>query len=636
MRSITAKAICTILATAMVFVLIYFVVGVMPNIDLFHPGNGTVPSSDPSTVPATSTTTPTVPPTTLPPHQHSFSESWYADESAHWNECSCGEKDNLAGHLDENYDEACDSCNVFMLHEHDFSTEWSCDASQHWNECPCGEQINIANHVDQQIDEICDICLGEFTHEHSFSETWMFSDTEHWHLCRCGKQADTAAHIDEDFNEECDVCTGYVQHLHSFDSDWECNEYEHWQTCACGEQGNLDDHITEDFDDYCDVCGGDFQHTHQFGEEWDTDETNHWHTCPCLTQSDLAPHSDVDFDEACDGCGMYMPHTHNFSTTWEFDENNHWYGCACGTTDRFGAHSDAEGDGICDVCAYVIFNLQPPTLPTLNGKHSFIYECDTNSYLYKSFDSFSATVYPASITKLFTCCIAMKYLSLDEQVLLGEEQAMRKSDASWVGLYQGQTVSVDALLHATLMCSGADATYALAAAAGRKILDDPNATAQAAVDAFMAEMNRQAKLFGMGDTNFVNPDGYHDANHKVSLNAFIIIAQCVMNNPDLMAICGKYTTTIQYIGASGQALSMLLTNSNKLMKPGSDYYIPESIGLKTGYTSKAGNCFLGLFYHEGKYVIICVLGCDSEDNRWSDMNALWNYYLEYCAYRTLT
>ena len=48
---------------------------------------------------------------------HSYGSEWKSDESAHWNECECGDKSNVASHQDENKDGKCDVCEYQMSAE---------------------------------------------------------------------------------------------------------------------------------------------------------------------------------------------------------------------------------------------------------------------------------------------------------------------------------------------------------------------------------------------------------------------------------------------------------------------------------------------------------------------------------------
>ena len=44
-------------------------------------------------------------------HTHNFSEEWKNNETEHWHECACGEKDGVAGHVyDDDNDDTCNVC----------------------------------------------------------------------------------------------------------------------------------------------------------------------------------------------------------------------------------------------------------------------------------------------------------------------------------------------------------------------------------------------------------------------------------------------------------------------------------------------------------------------------------------------
>ncbi len=640
MRSITTKAICTILLTAMVLGLAYFAITAPQNAGIFHPTTGDVTTT--ATTPTTPTV-PTVPTTTV--HNHLYIPGYHSNSDFHWTQCVCGEKSNPIVHTDSNHDGACDDCGhaVELPHQHSFSQVWQTNETNHWRVCQCGQATDIALHADTDLNGKCDTCDADVPlppHRHSFGEAWQSDEENHWQQCDCGETANTAAHADEDVNGACDTC-GYAMelpHEHSFGEAWQSDEENHWQQCECGKTASTAAHADEDVNGACDTCGYamEIPHQHSFGEAWLSDEENHWQQCDCGEIANTAPHADEDVNGKCDVCNADIPlppHQHSFDTAWKFDEANHWQRCDCGETTNTAAHVDANRNGKCDVCSFAVAVPDPPALPTLNGQHAFIFDCDKNAYLYRCEETHNTPIYPASITKLFTCYVALQYLKdINEEILLGDEQTLYPADASRAFFEAGETISVNVLLHGALMPSGSDATYALAAAAGKKILNDPNATGKDAVAAFMTEMNSWAQKLGMGNTHFVTPDGYHDDQHYVSFHAFITIARCAMGNPHILSICGKAQETVTYKNTSGVTIKHILNNSNKLLSSSNSCYIAEAVGLKTGTTDEAGCCFLGVFIHNGKAVIIGIFGCSTDANRWKDVQALWEYYLELNAW----
>ena len=396
----------------------------------------------------------------------------------------------------------------------------------------------------------------------------------------------------------------------------------HWHSCLCGEQSEIAAHTDVNGDQRCDTCETAVAaslHQHNFSTDWSNDDVNHWHSCLCGEQAELAAHTDLGGDQFCDTCEVAVAaslHQHHYGDLWQSNSAEHWQICLCGQESTPAAHMDLDSNSFCDACAHVL----------ISANSAFVYDCTQESYLFQNQPT-DLAVYPASITKLFTAYVALQYLDPADVIVLGQELTLCKSDALKAGFVIGDQVSVDILLHGLLMKSGGDCAYGLAAAAGRKILNDEAADANSAVAAFLEEMNQQAQSLEMGDTNFLNPDGYDEENHIVSFHAFVTIAKCAMENSTIMEICGKKTVTMYYTSVSGSNNYMYYTNTNVLLDSGSTFYIPECIGLKTGSTDTAGLCFLGVFLHEGEYVIIGVFGCASPEQRWQDMYTLWNYYL---------
>ena len=105
---------------------------------------------------------------TIPVHEHSIhDETWKYNDTEHWQECSCGEKLNVANHAygewsvtkpateTEEGSKArdCTVCDYvqtetipMLKHEHSYG-DWQKDKTQHWQECSCGEKLNVATHT---------------------------------------------------------------------------------------------------------------------------------------------------------------------------------------------------------------------------------------------------------------------------------------------------------------------------------------------------------------------------------------------------------------------------------------------------------------------------------------------------------
>ncbi len=270
---------------------------------------------------------------------------------------------------------------------------------------------------------------------------------------------------------------------------------------------------------------------------------------------------------------------------------------------------------------------EPTTLPTptwmtfpkdraLKAQQYFVYDCDADQFLEKSG---SGKIYPASVTKLFTAYIATQYLDLQKNLTAGDVLDLVAWDSSVANLQKGDVLTTERAVEAMLLPSGNDAAYVLAVETGKVILDNPDASIDAALDAFMKEMNSKAKKMGMTSTHFMNPDGIHDDNHYTSIEDLVILGKMALHNPVILK-----NTKISLDTVTLNSGEKTWHNTNALIDPQSPYYCPYAVGLKTGQTASAGSCLLSAFQLNGRTLLIGVFGCPEEKDRFEDSLQLFN------------
>ena len=71
-------------------------------------------------------------------------------------------------------------------------------------------------------------------------------------------------------------------------------------------------------------------------------------------------------------------------------------------------------------------------------------------------------MYPASITKVMTSLIAIKYGNLEDQVTVTEDAVISESGATLCGIKPGDTLTLEQLLYGLMLPSGNDAGAAIA------------------------------------------------------------------------------------------------------------------------------------------------------------------------------
>lgn len=259
--------------------------------------------------------------------------------------------------------------------------------------------------------------------------------------------------------------------------------------------------------------------------------------------------------------------------------------------------------------------------PYITASEAFVYDWGSGELLYQE-GGMDDTIYPASITKLFTAYVALQYLSEDTVVTCGEELWYVDPDSSLAEICYGNRLTVDMLVEGMLLPSGNDAAYALAAAAGRVIAGDPELHPESAVDVFVEEMNFQAAANGMSGTHFSAPDGIHWDDHYTTMRDLITVAKLALSEPSILNYSQRSYDEVYY--ESGEYAYWV--NTNKIINPDSYYYHPNCVGLKTGHTSYAGYCLLSAFWIDGRYVIVGVFGCPEYDSRFDDTLTLIDYY----------
>lgn len=264
-------------------------------------------------------------------------------------------------------------------------------------------------------------------------------------------------------------------------------------------------------------------------------------------------------------------------------------------------------------------NLELETLMAgMDGAHIFVYDLKGGQMLCSTTET-SDRMYPASITKLYTAWLALRYLDPETVVTAGEELALVQPGSSLAYISKNCRLRVDMLVEAMLLPSGNDAAYVLAAAAGRVIADDPTLPGDLAVQSFVSEMNREALRLGMVDSHFTNPDGYHAGGHYSCPADIALIGALALEEPIIAKYAGMEADAVVF--ESGEKITWY--NTNRLVNPTAEQYIPEALGLKTGHTTEAGYCLLAAFDDGENRILVGIFGAEKNYPRYENAAALW-------------
>ena len=210
----------------------------------------------------------------------------------------------------------------------------------------------------------------------------------------------------------------------------------------------------------------------------------------------------------------------------------------------------------------------------------------------------------ASITKVMTLCLVFEAidsgrLSLDQTLTASAHAASMGGSDIW--LEEGEAMSVDDLIKATVIMSANDAAVVLAEAVS------------GSEEAFVAQMNEKAQQLGMNDTVFKNCNGLDEEGHVTSAYDVALMSRELIRHEKIF----DYTQTwIDYVRDGATQL----VNTNRLIRS-----YPGITGLKTGTTSQAGSCITATAERDSLSLVSVILGADSTENRFKDAAALLDY-----------
>ena len=241
------------------------------------------------------------------------------------------------------------------------------------------------------------------------------------------------------------------------------------------------------------------------------------------------------------------------------------------------------------------------------GKSALLMDAATGRILYEQ--NAHEKLSPASVTKVMTLLLIMEAIDSGKigwnDAVTASESAAAKG-GSQIFLKAGETMTVTDLVKSIAVSSANDAACAMA---------EHIAGSEAA---FVSQMNDRAAQLGMADTHFVNCTGLDDsadaASHLTSAHDIAVMSRELMtNHPDITKFTTIWMDTVRN-GTFG------LANTNKLIR-----FYPGAIGLKTGYTSKAGFCLSACAQRDGLMLIAVVLGADSSQDRFAACKGLLDY-----------
>ncbi|MFO1250707.1 MAG: D-alanyl-D-alanine carboxypeptidase family protein [Inhella sp.] len=251
---------------------------------------------------------------------------------------------------------------------------------------------------------------------------------------------------------------------------------------------------------------------------------------------------------------------------------------------------------------------QAPQPPEVAARQYLLLDVSSNQILAERDADTQAE--PASLTKLMTAYLVFnalkeKRLTLQQELPVSQRAwAERKGDPSLMFIDTTMRPKVDELLHGMIVQSGNDASVALAEGVS------------GTVEQFVELMNRQAKAWGLKNTQFKNVTGMSEPGHYSSARDLsVIAAHLILDHAEYYGYYKVREYTYNKIKQGNR--NLLLARD------------PSVDGLKTGYTEAAGYCLITSalrdFPNGKRRLLSVVLGTASKEARANESQKLLNW-----------
>ncbi len=238
----------------------------------------------------------------------------------------------------------------------------------------------------------------------------------------------------------------------------------------------------------------------------------------------------------------------------------------------------------------------------IDARSAILLCAQTGEILYKN--NADEVLPPASITKIMSLLLVMEALErgdieIDTVVTASAHAASMGGSQIW--LREGESMTVDELLRATVIASANDATVALAEAVS------------GSEETFVAEMNERAARLHMNNTVFENAtgldsEGHHSTAHDVALMSAELIRHEKIKD---------YSTVWMDSLRDGKSE---LVNTNRLVR-----FYKGTTGLKTGTTSGAKYCLSATAERDGLSLVAVIMGGNSSSARFEGAKKLLDF-----------
>ena len=257
----------------------------------------------------------------------------------------------------------------------------------------------------------------------------------------------------------------------------------------------------------------------------------------------------------------------------------------------------------------------------LYAKAAVLMDADSGRVLYERCGDEQMAM--ASTTKIMTLIVTLENASLDDTVEVSSYAASMPQVR--LGMRSGEQYRLRDLTLSLMLESHNDSAVAIAEHVG------------GSVEQFAALMNQKAAEIGCENTYYITPNGldavqgekFHSTTAR---DLALVMSYCVSKSPQREAFLEITRTSNHSFADLSGSRSFSCVNHNAFLG-----MMTGALSGKTGFTNKAGYCYVGALQRDGKTFVVALLACgwpNHKTYKWSDTRTLMEYGLAHYEYRS--
>lgn len=253
-----------------------------------------------------------------------------------------------------------------------------------------------------------------------------------------------------------------------------------------------------------------------------------------------------------------------------------------------------------------------PQGPAIESAAAVVMDMDTGAFLYSK--NATATMYPASTTKILTTLLLVENCDLDDTITFSEIVYDLEEGSSHLGIQPGEEMKLRDAAYGIMLASANDISNGVAEYMGGSL------------SGFADMMNQKATELGCVNTHFANPHGLYQDDHYTCAQDMALIAAAAYRNSTFRKIAQTKEYTIPETNLVEEERSFL--NHHKMLQSDSEYYQEWCTGGKTGFTSQCLNTLVTFAEKDGRRLVCVVFRVNGAGKAYEESTAILDYAFE--------